>query len=691
MHALHGESDGWRRSIQITSDSGGNMRKPGVRSRLSPTTSQSAFLTAWLSPVGEGTPVHQTDNSLRRLPPLGQPLQGCWSSPNLRRECLTNSDTSTASARVLSWRDGRGTSGSDAESRTGQKWPSRSQRVGGSLDLGGARKHTSISSPHRVKNTSVWQRWQVSVPSNRHQREEVLERDRQRQRLAIGGEPRSFASPARSHAASLFFAQLPCSDKVSELLPPGALRRVARPQTRQYMLNLPGLASTPDSGTGTAGGSKKSRAKATAKPGAKSGDRGNIDDLPDEEFVFDSSELLELGKVLDAFAALVVPQPASTDTAGGVAPGASSSEALRESMTTGSLTRSDMQMLGGNREGPMVLRPLFCRFLLASKVCGSVSAAYKYQECVTAFDEHAMSVGAFTGMPRQTVLRVLASILSPCQQGSGEGFERAVSGPADATELDVSFKGHSHQLQTFFRSAVPLAERHCEGRKRRLEARVAQMGAIDHPEELTAADENQGKLWPPLPPRCISERELPEWMSGVRQWEEELKEQSPQRLFALRAHTETVLLGEVLTSQLLEPEVLHFTTRFEPLFCRLFCAYADWPSPDLESTEDDFSDEEVPSSSPGHMSFGAFFRFCVDFGLFPQHASFEEIKQVYNDAEAADRVQELRTPEAPSSEEGARLPQTPQPSAKMSPSRAAQDRRTDNGGRREVVAKDTSP
>merc|ERR1711904_272087 len=58
-----------------------------------------------------------------------------------------------------------------------------------------------------VKNPSVWQRWQVNVPSNRMQREEVLERDRERQREHYDSDNRrNFASPARSHAASLFFA-----------------------------------------------------------------------------------------------------------------------------------------------------------------------------------------------------------------------------------------------------------------------------------------------------------------------------------------------------------------------------------------------------------------------------------------------------------------------------------------------------
>eukprot|EP00927_Polykrikos_kofoidii_P076679 TRINITY_DN73731_c0_g1_i1.p1 TRINITY_DN73731_c0_g1~~TRINITY_DN73731_c0_g1_i1.p1 ORF type:complete len:992 (+),score=201.12 TRINITY_DN73731_c0_g1_i1:3-2978(+) len=160
-------------------------------------------------------------------------------------------------------------------------------------------------------------------------------------------------------------------------------------------------------------------------------------------------------------------------------------------------------------------------------------------------------------------------------------------------------------------------------------------------------------------------------MVGVRQWEEELGQQCASRLLALRAHTETVLRGEVLAGELLEPEVLHFATRFRPLFMNLFIAYADWPSPEkpkpkpkehstIMRTESmtsllkgsrgqPKSSGGIPSHSVsldvdqqapglGHMSFVAFFRFCVDFGLFPKHANFEEIRNIYSDAEAVIRL-----------------------------------------------------
>lgn len=153
-----------------------------------------------------------------------------------------------------------------------------------------------------------------------------------------------------------------------------------------------------------------------------------------------------------------------------------------------------------------------------------------------------------------------------------------------------------------------------------------------------------------------------------------MKEQNERRLLALRAHTEAVTRGEILTGQLLEPEVIHFTVRFRPLFVKLFTAYHDWPmavkpqprrtrkssvvglegalmtpSCGTASKRGSFRKtsyvEDAEPDAPGHMSFGAFFRFCVDFGLFPKHTNFEEIRSIYNDAEGAQRVPKITVDE----------------------------------------------
>merc|ERR1711892_148817 len=124
-------------------------------------------------------------------------------------------------------------------------------------------------------------------------------------------------------------------------------------------------------------------------------------------------------------------------------------------------------------------------------------------------------------------------------------------------------------------------------------------------------------------------------------------------MLAIRRYTEIVLRGEILNSQLLEPEVLHFASRFRPLFEHMFSAYSDWPAPITlqEAAEEEGGNGNLEMHKLGHLSFTSFFRFCIDFGLFPKHASFEEIRQIYSDAEAVVELPRASPPSTPSSAE----------------------------------------
>merc|ERR1719456_2251223 len=86
---------------------------------------------------------------------------------------------------------------------------------------------------------------------------------------------------------------------------------------------------------------------------------------------------------------------------------------------------------------------------------------------------------------------------------------------------------------------------------------------------------------------------------------------------SLYAHTYAILKGEVIMSQLLEPEILHFPIEFRSFFHLLFGAYVDVPMPNAE----------------GHMTLTAFLHFCGDFGLFPSQVDFQTVQWLYNTAE----------------------------------------------------------
>jgi len=100
---------------------------------------------------------------------------------------------------------------------------------------------------------------------------------------------------------------------------------------------------------------------------------------------------------------------------------------------------------------------------------------------------------------------------------------------------------------------------------------------------------------------------------------------------SLYAHTFAVLKGELLMSQMMEPEVLHFLVEFRPLFHQLFDAYVDVPMPDAQ----------------GHMTQNSFLRFCSDFGLFPSQVDFQSLQWLYNTAESCSNARGQRVSVAP--------------------------------------------
>eukprot|EP00930_Biecheleria_cincta_P083923 TRINITY_DN73421_c0_g1_i1.p1 TRINITY_DN73421_c0_g1~~TRINITY_DN73421_c0_g1_i1.p1 ORF type:complete len:1373 (-),score=189.26 TRINITY_DN73421_c0_g1_i1:29-4147(-) len=681
-----------------------------------------------------------------RLPPLGQPMQGCVSSPTLSQGRVPSQSSSHGQAddtlpqfANLPYR--ASTASPDMKAIPGSSRQSYGDGIvtTGPVARAAAQRKSLRTAPanakgQRVRNPSVWQRWQVHSWSNRLQSEDVLERDRQRQRAfafeLCGGPGRQAASPARSHAASVFFGA--GSNEVLGCLAPGALRHVARPHTRSMHLmpnslsyshspGVPGASavtqSAVDSGTGAeASNNRKRGSQFQGRPNGAAGrrsivsatfptddaddlgDSGNqqasvirheVEDLPDVNMIWEQEELAQMIRVVDAYVWLVLPPSAKAASS----PDMALSATLQSFSSPGSPSGGHASapplnedgLLLNDKEGPLVLRPIFCRFLLASKLCGDLGAPHRYHECVAAFDQHASRFESFTGMPRNLCLRVLSGIALPPH----------LEGILMASTMGEGSRFVPPEAQEFFNTSLRVAMAHCEVRRERIDDRIAQLpkmgkerdneGEADDansnasPQELAkgqreqktqkdslAADRGPPIVWPPLPPRSVAERDLPAWRLGFQQWEEELGQQNFAFLRALHAHSATVVRGELLSSQLLEPEVLHFATRFRPLFTALFNTYADEHSSEpeevmldsvgeataLQSTAPSVGTKQrIPGAKmfpsdlpqarilrrnagiPDEMSFSAFFRFCSDFDLFPRHASFDEIKQVYDDAE----------------------------------------------------------
>lgn len=390
--------------------------------------------------------------------------------------------------------------------------------------------------------------------------EEVLERDRQRQYALFGlGESRSSASPARSHAALTFFGHVSVDSDVFDGLPRGALRHVARPAT-SFMHVMP------NSAVGASRG----------RSGPHQTDNGDPDDLPFPHAAMEGNELFELQKVLDDFASL----------------------AQDFGITPASPFR-DMGTMAQAVE-PMILRPIWCRFLLSSRICGEYGklSATKYQESVAMFDKYSTRVGPLQGVSRSVVMRIITTIINPTPVAPAAppaaGQTLSVSGGSStgghnsnvqerhfgstteiAGQVDTG-QPRSAKVSHFFSNALPRAQAHCAVRRQLFAERSGRLQPVV--EDSEGDEIRPANHWPPLPPRYVAEKDLPAWMNGLKQWEIELREQDSSHLHALRARTETVVRGEVLSSMLLEPEVLHFSTRFKPLFERIFIEYADWPA-----------------------------------------------------------------------------------------------------------------
>lgn len=745
--------------------------------------------------VSAGSPLA---GSSRSLPALGKPGQGCWSSPTFSRvpsRPATGSilgaaaASSSPSGHGTGLRDvfgGGGVSGSaghhgalrsasapdmlarrlegtpDADPNADELRPkvkgvvsqvrkeTRPPPYAGGFSNGFSRDSAQLRDSRAAqpsgtdlqslrnlrpqKNSSVWQRFQVSVPSNRNHREQVLERDRQRSRSEMMNYQRDVSM--RSTTATLFWTHLTGSDNVPVFMQPGAFRRNRWLSQPSHQEDGMGMLSKGESMKSDVGGSASFSSRggetpqggiqkesspagrlATASEGAAEpqGKRPPPTKLPPStEFAFSDLEAIELSDCIDQFAALISSAgdgPDFVSPENDAAPDPAPSRALRRKRT---VAVNEIH----SSEGPMVLRPVFCRFLLASKLCGAPESPQNYHKLLASFDLHAVQVGIFMGMQRGALARLIAAALvPPPKDPNNKGLEEDLNRQSNTA------------VSQFFQHQLPAALEHCRCRQKRLDQHKAELQDTDPPsptnanafmaqdvgnqgpsfgddssqgpkQQVTTASAEEGSgdiMWPPLPPRSLSERDLPSWMTNIRQWKEEMTQHTTNRLHALRAHTETVLRGELLSSQLLEPEVLHFAERFRPVFASLYTAYADraaqntrsrarigrrpsaverpragsigssmWIGPSPLSTfrhmEDTLpmarrpsQDTQGPSlaaamdssmslgrfeAGGSHMPFASFFRFCVDFRIFPRYASFEEIRQIYEDSETVLRQRE---------------------------------------------------
>jgi hypothetical protein len=280
-----------------------------------------------------------------------------------------------------------------------------------------------------------------------------------------------------------------------------------------------------------------------------------------------------------------------------------------------------------NDRQAVLTRPLFCRLICA--MCGlclerEPGAPTMLVEALKRFDQHAESIHVKG-----------CSTPGGCLVGYGLGY-----GGVNQPELrELPVLKLWHDLMHIMANKVPdsiarFPDQKLEFAHTRLIGELfplARSFAVERRDYINrhvqSSIKNKATEEPPSPAASSSVASGP---NGRRRGDSQVKEDSdveeeePATAVvvtegtSLFAHTFAVLKGELLMSQLMEPEILHFLSVFRSLFDTLFNVYADVPLPD----------------SQGHMTLSAFLRLCNDFQLFPTEVDFQTVQWLYNTCES---------------------------------------------------------
>lgn len=132
---------------------------------------------------------------------------------------------------------------------------------------------------------------------------------------------------------------------------------------------------------------------------------------------------------------------------------------------------------------------------------------------------------------------------------------------------------------------------------------------------------------------------LATWTRGLRFWINSVTT-SCEPEATMERMDQVLAYEQYLRDEILEPGCLCVVSKFQGLFEELFSAYC---YEEKTATKED-ENGKIRLEPVQHMSFAAFFRFCLDFSIFPSLISFEEAWQAYS---KADCVQLLGSKESP--------------------------------------------
>jgi len=134
---------------------------------------------------------------------------------------------------------------------------------------------------------------------------------------------------------------------------------------------------------------------------------------------------------------------------------------------------------------------------------------------------------------------------------------------------------------------------------------------------------------------------MTEWVQGLRYWTDVFfpdgTEKSEETVLSqANILRERLAEEEYVRNLLIEPEIVHFEHMFRRVFVFLFKAYRDHSFDDNPEAWKTKLHLKSTTYEHGHMSFGSWMHFCKDFRIFPQIASYEDVKHVYKTANCAE-------------------------------------------------------
>lgn len=272
-------------------------------------------------------------------------------------------------------------------------------------------------------------------------------------------------------------------------------------------------------------------------------------------------------------------------------------------------------------------RPAFCRLLIDTGIvdCEQAAGGVSYHRAVRCFDSMALSTCKADEAGSGGLLGSL-----PCISFDHvcELVNQLLSHTRNPGLAQKNF--FEQGLDSMSQIGQALLVRSRQRVKTRTSETAPTTGASINPNLVSTKYRKECLSIHGAPPR-IFEGFVTDWTTGLDFWMHVGDTQTTFKAIEKQSSQEAALDNYIMDT-IVEPGVLYFARVCEPIFSKLLDVYSDEKRKQW--------DDKGEMKHAKHLSFAAFFRFCVDFGLFPKLCSFEFAKRAYKEAECVEELGE---------------------------------------------------